>query len=427
MMSLKNFSFLIYGLGTTGSSVIKFLKKKDISNFYVWDDNIKLRKKFKFKKTKNLKKTLNKVDFIVLSPGVSLATSKYRRELIKHKRKIITDIDLLYLNDSKLKSIVVTGTNGKSTTCQIIYHLLRKNNFNVKLGGNIGTPVLSLKARKGMLMIIEASSFQLSHSKFINPNYAILTNISNDHLDWHGSKRLYIQSKLKIFKLQTKKDFALMNEQFKKIFKKKKYLGKLIPIRLKEYIKIKFKIKNKYLRSNVNDENMKFVYSLSKLLKIKKEIFIKSMSSFIGLSHRHEIFLKKKNILFINDSKATSFQAAKGALVNNKNIFWIMGGLPKKGDKFNFRLIKDNIIKTYIIGKNTDFFKNQFKNKLEFTVSKKIELAIPQILKDIKNINLNDYTILLSPCAASFDQFKNFEDRGDKFKKLSRLYAKKFI
>ncbi len=426
-MNFKNFSYLIYGLGTTGKSVVKFLRKKNISNYYIWDDNVKLRKKFKNKKTASLKKTFDKVDFIVLSPGISLKKSKHKKYLKKNKKKIITDLDLLYLSNLKFQSIVVTGSNGKSTTCQIIYHLLKKNNFKVKIGGNIGTPVLNLKINKDEFLIIEASSFQLSHSKFIHPNFAILTNISNDHLDWHGSMKSYIQSKLKVFNLQTQKDHALVNDKFKKIFRKKKFLSKLITIKFQEYQKVKNKIDNEYLRSSINDENMQFVYHLSKLLKINKNLFVNSMNSFIGLPHRYEIFLKKKNIIFINDSKATNFQAAKGALINNKNIFWIMGGISKKGDKFDLKSIKKNVVKAYIIGKNINSFTKKLKNKVRFEITKKIDLAIIQVLKDIKSYNLPNNTVLLSPCAASFDQFKNFEDRGNKFKRIIRMYAKESI
>ena len=125
-LNLKKFSFLVYGLGSTGCSVIKYFKKRRIHNFYVWDDNVKLRKKFGSKNVVNLKNILEEVDFIVLSPGISLKKTKYKKYLIKFRQKIITDIDLLYLNNSKFKSIVVTGSNGKSTTCKIIAHLLKK-------------------------------------------------------------------------------------------------------------------------------------------------------------------------------------------------------------------------------------------------------------------------------------------------------------
>ena len=222
ILNLKKFSFLVFGLGSTGNSVINYLKRNKIFDYYVWDDNIKLRKKFKNKNFSNLPKILKEVDFIILSPGISLKNTKYKKNLIKYKKKIITDIDLLYLSNKNFKSIVVTGTNGKSTTCKIIAHLLKKNKFNVKLGGNIGTPVLNLKMKKNIFIVIEASSFQLSHSKFIHPNYAILLNIANDHLDWHGSMLNYIESKLRVFNLQTKKDNALINSKFQKTFKKKK-------------------------------------------------------------------------------------------------------------------------------------------------------------------------------------------------------------
>jgi len=426
-LNLKKLSFLVYGLGSTGRSVIQYFKKIKISNFSAWDDNVRVRKKFGSKNISNLKNVLKEVDYIVLSPGISLKKTKYKEDLIKFKKKIITDIDLLYLNNLKFKSVVVTGSNGKSTTCKIITHLLKKNKFNVELGGNIGTPVLNLKIKKNTFFVIEASSFQLSHSKFIHPNYAILLNITNDHVDWHGSMQAYIQSKFKIFDLQKKNNFALVNDNFKDIFRRKKYLSKLVSINFRDYKKIKSKIKNTYLKSRTNDENMNFVYALAKLLKIKKNSFIKSMNSFLGLPHRYEVFFKRKGITFINDSKATSFQATKFALASSKNIYWILGGLPKDKDKIDLKYIKNNIIKSYIIGKNINFFKKQLENKVKFSVTKNLKNAIIEILKDIRLLKKINNTILLSPGAASFDQFKNFESRGNEFKKLSRLYAKKFI
>ena len=171
---LKELSFLVYGLGKSGFSVIKFFEKKKIYNFKVWDDQQK--KLFKKYRTKNLNKTLKQVDYIVLAPGISLIQNK---RLYKLKKKIITDIDLFYLTNNKSKSIVVTGTNGKSTTCKALEHLLKKNKIKCFLGGNIGIPILSLKNTKNSFVIIEASSFQLSHSKFIRPDFAIFLNLSN--------------------------------------------------------------------------------------------------------------------------------------------------------------------------------------------------------------------------------------------------------
>jgi UDP-N-acetylmuramoylalanine--D-glutamate ligase len=420
--NLKELSFLVYGLGLSGQSVVKFFKKNKIKNYTVWDD--KQKKLFKNKKTKDLKQALSKVDYIVLSPGISTIDKKI---LIKFKAKIITDIDLLFLTKKKFKSIVVTGTNGKSTTCKIISHLLKKNNFKVSLGGNIGTPILNLKVKKNSYLIIEASSFQLSHSKFIQPDYAFLLNITNDHLDWHGSMLNYISSKLKIFKFQKKNQFALVNKKLIKAFKKRKFISKLIIPNINNYEKIKYKIKNHYLKLSINDENMNFIYAFSKMLKISESNFINAIDSFVGLSHRYEIFLKKKNVIFINDSKATSFESTKFALLSSKNVYWILGGLPKKNDKILLKGIKKNIIKSYLIGKNTNFFKNQIKNKINFSITNNLKKALIEIFRDIKFSKMNDNTILLSPAAASYDQFVNFEKRGEEFKRLSKFYARKFI
>ncbi len=420
--NLKKKSFLVYGLGLTGISVVNFLKENKINSYQVWDDNKK--NFYRNKRPKNLNKALKNVNYIVLSPGISL---KKNNKLSKFKEKIITDIDLIFLIKNFSKSIVVTGTNGKSTTSKIIYHLLKKNKYNVKLGGNIGTPILSSKIRKNDYVIVEASSFQLAHSKFISPDYAILLNISNDHLDWHGSMSNYINSKFKIFESQKKNQFSIVNERFISKFKRGNFNGKLFVPKLENYKKIKNKIKNLYLKSSINDENMSFVLKLSKLLKIKEKSFLKSLNTFKGLPHRYEIFLKRKNYTFVNDSKATSFQATKYALKNSKNIYWIVGGLPKKNDKIILNGLKKNIIKSYIIGKSVNFFKKQIKNKLKFKISLNLRNSILQILDDAKLSNRQSNTILFSPASASFDQFSNFEERGEKFKKLIKSYARKFI
>ena len=402
----KEHSFLVYGLGLTGISVVKFFIKKKISNFTVFDD--KKKNLYKSHRAKNLTKTLKQTDYIVLSPGINLNKKKNLR---KYKKKIITDIDLFYLLNKKFKSIVVTGTNGKSTTCKLLYHLLKKKKFKCYLGGNIGKPILNLNEVNNNFVIIEASSFQLSHSKFIRPDFSIFLNFTNDHLDWHKSKKEYLNAKLKIFENQNKNQYALIEKTLKIIFKKRKFLSKLIIPKIEDYKKIKHKIKNNYLASDINDENMSFVFALSKLLKISEKSFIESIETFKGLAHRFEIFLKKKNITFINDSKATTCKAATTAISSLKNVLWILGGLPKKGDKINISKYKKNIIKCYIIGKNINFFKNQIKGKVPFSISKNLENAISQILKDYKFYNIRKCSILLSP-APSFDQFNNFESRG---------------
>ena len=287
-LNFREQTFLVYGLGLSGLSVVKFFINNKIKNFKVWDD--KKKNELKKYRAQNLKHALKQVDFIVLAPGISITKNK---NLARFKKKIITDIDLFYLFKNKSKSAVVTGTNGKSTTCKLLHHLLKNNKIKCLIGGNIGTPILDLKVTKSSFVIIEASSFQLSHSKFINPDYAFFLNLTNDHLDWHGNMKNYLNSKMKIFEHQNESQFALINKEFIKIFNKKNFLSKKIIPRSNDYKKLKSKIKNDYLNSSINDENMSFVYTFAKIIKIKDGDFIKTMRSFRGLPHRFEIFLKK--------------------------------------------------------------------------------------------------------------------------------------
>jgi len=411
---LKLKSFFVYGLGVTGMSVVNYFNKNNFTRYDVWDDNISAKTKLN-----NFSTNLDKADFIVMSPGISIKKARLKKKLIKNKNKIITDFDLFYLFNPRIKTIVVTGTNGKSTTCKILEHVLKKNGVNVRLAGNIGKPILDLDIKKNPIVIIEASSFQLAYSQYVKPEYAIILNITKDHLDWHSSYKDYINSKFKIFSEQKKNDFSFLNNKILlRKFKKEKYKGKLKLVNIKKYKEIQNKIQNDYLKSEVNEENMSFVYDLSKILKINEKSLIDSLKSFKGLSHRHEIFYKKNNKIFINDSKATSFEASKYAIKNNKNIFWIVGGLPKAGDKFQLGEIKKNIIKTYIIGKHMKNFQKYLKKSVKLQLCANLKNAIITIFKDTKNIRNRKITILLSPASASYDQYKNFEERGNYFKSL---------
>ena len=222
---IKNSSFAIYGLGLSGISTLKFLKNKNKNKIYTWDDSLSDKNKKKF----NLfKKSLDKVDYIVVSPGINIQKTKLKLKLSKNKKKIITDLDLFYMQKKPVKSIVITGTNGKSTTCKLIQHIFRSNKLDVQLGGNIGKPILDLKIKKKSIIIIEASSFQLAQSKFIKPNLAAILNITSDHLDWHNTLKGYKNSKFKIFLNQDHKDVAILNnKKLINLFIKKNFLSKL--------------------------------------------------------------------------------------------------------------------------------------------------------------------------------------------------------
>ena len=344
---IKDSTFAIYGLGLSGKSTLKFLKKKGTKIIHTWDDKQIKNKKKNF----NLfKKALDVVDYIVISPGINIQKTKLKLKLLINKKKIITDLDLFYMQKKFVKSVAITGTNGKSTACKLIQHIFKTNGLDAQLGGNIGKPVLDLKVKKKTIVIIEASSFQLAHAKFLKPNFAAILNITSDHLDWHNTILNYKNSKFKIFSKQDSKNIALLNnKKLIKLFKKKNYSGKLKIVKnILLNNKIKKQITNDYLTSEPNLENLSFAAKISKIFKIEEKIFLKAVNNFKGLPHRHEKFLKKNKITFINDSKATSFDSTKHALKNNKNIFWILGGLPKIRDRFNLQGISSNIVKSFI-------------------------------------------------------------------------------
>tara|TARA_Y100001970_G_C14219113_1_gene851517 strand:- start:167 stop:1471 length:1305 start_codon:yes stop_codon:yes gene_type:complete len=415
----------IYGMGITGYSAAKTLKKLGAKTF-CWDDSKKARKKIK-----NLKFHLNKfwlkknsIDNIVISPGIDINKCKIKNYLKKNLEKIITDLDLFFELNKNAAIISVTGTNGKSTTCKIIEKILKTAKYNVSTVGNIGNPILSLDKIKKNIIILEVSSYQLQYSKLFRSKYAAILNISPDHLERHQNIRNYINVKSRIFFSQNTSDFSYINADnkhsklIKKIFKSKKLRSKLISINKLKYNFILKKIHNNYFKSKGNIENLVFACAIAKKLKISNKIIISAANKFKGLPHRQEIVFSNKKLLCINDSKATSFDACFQSLSNYNQIYWIVGGIPKYQDIFYLNKFKKKIIKAYVVGKNISFFVKQIKGKITFTVSKNMKNAVNSISKDIKLNNSVRKTILLSPAAASFDQFSNFENRGNYFKKL---------
>jgi len=343
----------------------------------------------------------------------------------KNSNKIITDLDLFFELNKDALIISITGTNGKSTTCKIIEKILKTARYNVKTVGNIGNPILSSsKLKKKYIFILEVSSYQLQYSRLFRSKHAAILNISPDHLERHKNIKNYTKIKSKIFFAQNNSDYSYINftnkysRSIKNIFKTKKLKSKLILINKSNYNFLLKKINNKYFKSKGNIENLAFACEIAKNLKINDKIIIKAINKFRGLPHRQEIILSDKKLLCINDSKATSFDACLQSLSNYNNIYWIVGGLPKYQDYFYLKNVKKKIVKAYVIGKNTSFFKKQIRNDIPYTISKNIRNAINNIYKDLELSGNSKRTILLSPAAASFDQFNNFENRGIYFKNL---------
>tara|TARA_B100000029_G_scaffold114314_1_gene106815 strand:+ start:9065 stop:10372 length:1308 start_codon:yes stop_codon:yes gene_type:complete len=426
LQKYKNKRIAIYGMGITGFSAAKTFKKLN-AKVFCWDDNKKIRKKIKSYNFKLDKFWLNQesMDNILISPGIDINKCKIKKFLTNNFKKVITDIDLFFELNKKALIISITGTNGKSTTCKILEKILKFAKYNVKTVGNIGNPILSSnKVSSKSVFILEVSSYQLQYSKLFRSKHAAILNISPDHLERHKNIKNYAKTKSKIFFAQKNTDYSYLNLKkryskfIKNVLKRQRVKSKLVSVKIRDTNPLFKKINNQYFNSVGNIENLAFAYSISKNLKISDKIIVEAINKFKGLPHRQEVVLSRKNFLCINDSKATSFDASLQSLSNYRNIYWIVGGLPKYRDKIYLRNIKHKIIKAYVIGKNTSFFKKQIKKSITYKISKNIKKALDDISRDLKLNKKSKKTILLSPAAASFDQFDNFENRGNYFKNL---------
>ena len=411
---------LIYGLGKSGFSSYKFLKNKNTLN--IFDDNKILNQNSDIKKKLIKYNDIRNKDFdyIILSPGININNCLLKKYLFRNLKKIRTDLDIFYSLYNKNKNITITGTNGKSTTVQILYEILKKQKFDVRLVGNIGNPILlEKKITKNTLFVIEASSYQLEYSKFFKSNFGAILNITPDHLERHKTLKKYIEAKFKLIENQTSKDFAFLNIQdlhIKKTLKKKNIHSKVIKVNPKIDLKFLKKINNRYFLTDGNKENLAFVIEILKKFNINKKIFKKTLKKFHGLKYRQQIIYKSKKFTIINDSKATSFSSSISLLKSLSNVYWIVGGLAKKGDKFFLSKNNCKTFKVYIFGKDRKFFHNKLKKYMIAQSFKKLEPLLRKVFLDIKNEkNDEDQIILFSPAAASFDNFKNFEERGKYF------------
>ena len=416
-------NILIYGLGKSGVSSFKFLRKK--SKVFLFDDYLK--KDLRFGKKLISLKNINEIkfDIIIISPGIDILNCKLSDFLKKNVSKIYTDLDV-FCSFFKNESITITGTNGKSTTAKILFDVLLDQKKDVRLIGNIGNPALNeKKITKKTIFVIEASSYQLDYSKIFSTKYAIILNIKPDHLERHKNLRNYIKAKFKLLESQNSRGFAYVNKNDKIInrkLKSKKFNSKIIKVdktNINRFIK---NITNDYFFTDTSKENLSFVIEISKKLKLKNHLLFNTIQNFKGLRYRQQVILKKNNLIIINDSKSTSFSSTVSILKTKSNIYWLLGGIYKKGDRLNLQRNEAPNVKAFIYGKNKKFFNKELKNKVSFKNFDNLDDGFKNIVNLIKKENLSYSTFLFSPCAASFDRFKNFEDRGIYFNKLVKKY-----
>ena len=423
----KNKKILIYGFGKSGIACFKFLKKNNICAIFD-DKNKNVPPNFK-KNSINIRKLSSTIfDFIVLSPGIDINKCRISSYLRNNRSKIISELDIFEISYPNINKITITGTNGKSTTSKLLYEVLKNNKKDVRLTGNIGFPILmEKKIKNNTIFVIEASSYQLDYSKYFRSKYSIILNLNPDHLERHGTFKNYAEAKFKIVKSQTKNDYAFIenkNNFLNKLVKNNQIKSKVIKINYLKYKKYFRKLNNIYFNNSSNRANLSFVFSIAKVLKLNLKIVLNTVNKFRGLDYRQQIIYKSKKLLIINDSKSTSFSSTVPLLESYKNIYWILGGLAKKGDKLKLNKNFFPNIKAYVYGKDRNFFISSLPNQISYKSSPTLKNILKNLNNDIRKDNTKK-VILFSPCAASFDQFENFEDRGNFFNNIIILMLKK--
>ena len=444
---------IVFGAGLSGIGAKQLLEKNGF-DVYLVDDKIGISSEEGIKILNN-----EDIEFIVKSPGIS-----WQVELLKVAKekgiKIISEIDLAYKYMNKsIKIISITGTNGKTTTATKIFELLEFAGKKVKLAGNAGFSFAKLVADEEDLeyVVLELSSYQLENNPQIHSNIAGIINLTPDHLARYKNVEEYYITKFNIFGKQTKDDFALINLDDKEFFElyenkklkekikaKKIYLSKekkgnvfvdngsiFVMKNLENTIETTNEIieniaekiidvKDLALKGVHNLENMLFTISVGKILEIENEKIVQFLKTTKALEHRLENFYVKDNTVFINDSKGTNVESTLKAIDSFENkITLILGGDDKKvSNKELVKKIKEKVSFVYLIGVNASILINDME-KIGYKNYKNLE-TLENVIKYLqeKEDFTEDKTILLSPATSSWCQFKNFEHRGNTFKKL---------
>lgn len=443
----------VLGLGKSGISTIQSLINSNI-DYISFDDNEKTRQT-----AKSLIPDINlveasdisweQIDILVLSPGINIQNHFLNRVIIENNIDLLCDIELLYNQRQKEATFIgITGTNGKSTTTSLTEHILKSCNLKAEVGGNIGFPVLTLSPETTHY-VLEMSSYQLELINNLRFKSACLLNITPDHLERHLTMEHYTKSKMNIFNHNNSESFAFINldnhltkKEYIKI--KSNYNGRVIGIStetvgqdiltLKDNIlydnvfeQTQFNLKvRKYIPGKHNDENIIAAYGLARSLNLNSEEIIKAIFDFKGLEHRMEFVEEVNRVQIINDSKGTNSDATEKALLSYDNIYWIAGGLPKSNGINDLLYIFHKVKKAYLVGTAKHAFSEfMTQHHLPNIICKDLEDATKQAFQD-SIMDTQPNVILLSPACASWDEWPNFEVRGDNFKKYIRELIKDF-
>ena len=427
IINYKNQDVGILGLGLSGLAAARVLLNSK-ANIFVFDD--KKEKPSIIKKSNWINYNYwpwESIKTLVVSPGIPI-NNKEKHNAIKlaidNKVKIINDIDLFVEIYPKAKIIGITGTNGKSTTAALLFHILKFNKIKSVICGNFGIPACSINdPGENGVIILELSSYQLDGAKSLSLDIATIINITPDHLDYHETFDRYVSSKLKIINFLKRNGIFIYdksNKLLNKIIDANKY-NSLKFSNVNEKEAKDFINDNNYLKGTHNAINASIAISIAKKLNINDNKIELAIKRFEGLSHRMEPLYISSNFKIINDSKSTNGESTAAALKSFSNIFWIVGGKPKNDGIGQAKNFLDKVVEVFLIGNSTKYFSEEilkFNENIPINECITLEKATILAIKKSKMSKLKNYVILLSPSAASFDQFKSFEDRGNQFKKI---------
>ncbi|MDB2354978.1 UDP-N-acetylmuramoyl-L-alanine--D-glutamate ligase [Flavobacteriaceae bacterium] len=436
---------LVLGSGESGVGSALLAKSKGLSVFVsdssLIEKNYKellLKNDIQFEENGHEQANKLDVDYVIKSPGIP-ETAAIIKQLNHKQIQIISEIEFASkFTDATI--IGVTGSNGKTTTTTIIYEILKSENTDVDIAGNIGISFASkVAASNTKNYVLELSSFQLDGIIDFNPHIAIMTNLSPDHLDrYNNSFENYINSKFNIIKNQSEKDYFIYDLEDVKIveFIKNnihKIKSNLLPFSTTKTIDSVTYLENKNIISIINKnkiimptnnfpltgthnlKNAMAATTVANLLKIRKETIRKSLEHFQTVEHRLEHVLKINKVNYINDSKATNVNATYYALDSmQSSTVWIVGGIDK-GNKYEelFSLVNEKVKAIICLGKDNKKIFENFENLVEYITEVK---SMSEAVKEAYSIAKSNDCVLLSPACASFDLFKNYEDRGEQFK-----------
>lgn len=438
---------VILGAGESGVGAAILGKKEGYEVFVSDRGSIELKYKqvliqeeIEWEAEKHTEDKILNADLVMKSPGIPEEAPLVLR-LKENGIKVISEIEFAskYTHASL---IGITGSNGKTTVTSWIYHVLKNGDLDAIMAGNIGDSFAKNVALKNPdYYVLELSSFQLDGIETFNPHIAVLTNITPDHLDrYHHNFEEYIASKFRIVKNQTNKDYFIYDADNKTIcdwLKKNKISSIQLPMSLKEHEgegaylkddKIYIKVNNTEfimhkdkiaLKGEHNTKNAMAATTVAQLLKIRKQTIRESLESFQGVEHRLERVLKINNVQYINDSKATNINATYYALDSvQPETVWIVGGVDK-GNVYEelLPLVNEKVKAIICLGVDNEKIINSFSNCVETIVETK---SMEEAVKMAYHLAEKGNTVLLSPACASFDLFKNYEDRGRQFKEYVR-------